>query len=137
MAITFRSPPELIARIDAYVVKLKSQNPIGLHVTRADAARVLLNKALDAEDTPKDRLGSATIVESVAAVDARERREQVRLHGDPRPRVIARGRWRRALEGPEIVRGSASLRDDRALSSGGASRAIARAPRGSNARPRD
>ena len=52
MSLAFRLPPELVARLDAYVDKLKSQNPAGLHVTRGDAARILLTKALDAEAEP-------------------------------------------------------------------------------------
>ena len=46
--VAFRFPPELLARLDAYVDRMRAQTP-GLKATRADAARVLITKALDAE----------------------------------------------------------------------------------------
>lgn len=53
--VGYRLPTELIARLDAYVVRMAEQTP-GMRFTQADAVRVLLTKALDAEGVPaKDR----------------------------------------------------------------------------------
>jgi len=57
MSLAFRLPPELVARLDAYVDKLTAQNPPGLRVTRGDAARILLTKALDAEGESRPQRG--------------------------------------------------------------------------------
>ncbi|MEP1199904.1 hypothetical protein [Tateyamaria sp.] len=47
--LAVRLPDELVARIDAYVDKLRSQFP-GLTITRADAVRQLLISGLEAFD---------------------------------------------------------------------------------------
>lgn len=46
--VAFRFPAELVARIDAFAARIADQNP-GLEITRADAVRVLLEKALRSE----------------------------------------------------------------------------------------
>ncbi len=45
----FRMPASLLARLDAFVEKLNRENP-GMGATRASAHRILLTRALDAED---------------------------------------------------------------------------------------
>lgn len=50
--VAFRLSVDLVKRIDAYVARMKTREP-GLEVTRADAVRVLLTKALDAEGGSK------------------------------------------------------------------------------------
>ncbi|MEY4550654.1 MAG: hypothetical protein RL685_6849 [Pseudomonadota bacterium] len=42
----FRLPTELLARLDAYAARLRFEQP-GVNVTRADAVRLLLTRALD------------------------------------------------------------------------------------------
>jgi hypothetical protein len=44
-----RLSPELLARIDGFLSRMREQTP-GVGFTRADAIRVLLTKALDAEE---------------------------------------------------------------------------------------
>ncbi|MBI5493757.1 MAG: hypothetical protein HY904_01955 [Deltaproteobacteria bacterium] len=46
--VGIRLPEELVARLDQHVERMRAAQP-GLEVTRADAVRVLLTKALDAE----------------------------------------------------------------------------------------
>ena len=43
----FRFPDDLIGRVDAYAKRLEAEQP-GISVTRADAVRALLTRALDA-----------------------------------------------------------------------------------------
>jgi hypothetical protein len=50
--IVTRAPHALVERLDAFVERLKAEEP-GRRVTRADAIRILLHKALDAEEGPK------------------------------------------------------------------------------------
>jgi len=47
--VAFRLPLELVDRLDAFAERMKNESP-GLRVTRADAARLLLTRALDAQD---------------------------------------------------------------------------------------
>ena len=47
----FRLPEEMLERLGRYVEKMKEAAP-GMDVTLADAVRVLLTKALDAEKVP-------------------------------------------------------------------------------------
>ena len=42
----------LLARIDRYIEKLSTDQP-GLHPNRSDAIRILLHKALEAEEEPR------------------------------------------------------------------------------------
>jgi len=42
----FRLPDDLIGRVDAYAKRLEAEQP-GITVTRADAVRALLTRALD------------------------------------------------------------------------------------------
>jgi hypothetical protein len=48
--VAFRLPENLLERIDAYARRLSEAAP-GLTITRADAARMLMTKALDAEES--------------------------------------------------------------------------------------
>lgn len=56
----FRLPPELIARIDAYAERLQRETPWSM-VTRADAARALLGRGLEAveQEAPAPGRGRA------------------------------------------------------------------------------
>lgn len=47
--MAFRLPKSLIKRLDAHVARLRKDQP-GMTVSRADAVRVLLSRALDEED---------------------------------------------------------------------------------------
>jgi hypothetical protein len=47
--VAIRVPEDLLERIDDYAQRLSEGTP-GLTITRADAARMLMTKALDAED---------------------------------------------------------------------------------------
>jgi Arc/MetJ-type ribon-helix-helix transcriptional regulator len=47
-----RLDESLLARIDRYAEKLSVEQP-GLHPNRSDAIRILLHKALDAEEEPR------------------------------------------------------------------------------------
>ena len=49
VSATFRVPGNLLTRLDAYAADMMRQTP-GLNLTRSDAARVLLLKALDDHD---------------------------------------------------------------------------------------
>ncbi len=47
IALAFRLPADLVARIDAYAAKLSNETP-GLEITRVVAVKALLTQALDA-----------------------------------------------------------------------------------------
>ena len=47
--IPFRLPEDLVMRLDRHAAKLREKQP-GLHITRADALRLLLTAALDREE---------------------------------------------------------------------------------------
>lgn len=47
--VGFRLPEDLLERVDEFAERMKENSP-GMTVTRADAVRVLLTKALDDED---------------------------------------------------------------------------------------
>jgi hypothetical protein len=47
--VAFRLPSELVARVDAYAEAIAATVP-GVRITRADAVRALLTKALDEHD---------------------------------------------------------------------------------------
>jgi hypothetical protein len=55
--VPFRLPPEIVERLDACAKRLQRDQP-GFRVTRADALRSLLLKALD-EDEKRSRRGKA------------------------------------------------------------------------------
>ena len=57
--IVTRAPHALVERLDAYVERLKAEEP-GRRVTRADAIRILLHKALDAIDAAEQPRAKAT-----------------------------------------------------------------------------
>lgn len=50
--ISLRLPVELIDRLDRYVTKINEQHP-GWDLTRTDAVRALLTRALEAEETER------------------------------------------------------------------------------------
>ena len=50
--VAFRLEPELLKQLDAYAKRLEAEKP-GQRATRADALRVLLWKALEAEGEAK------------------------------------------------------------------------------------
>ena len=55
--VAFRLPVELVGRLDAFAERIQNESP-GLRVTRADAARLLLTRALDeAEKKAQDQPG--------------------------------------------------------------------------------
>jgi hypothetical protein len=47
IALAFRLPADLVARIDAYAARLSNETP-GLEITRVIAVKALLTQALDA-----------------------------------------------------------------------------------------
>lgn len=52
--VAFRFPAELVARLDDYAAKMRTSNA-GVRISRADAARLLLNQALAAVDNSPER----------------------------------------------------------------------------------
>lgn len=50
--VAFRLPDDLLKRLDAFAADMAKNVP-GVYVSRADALRVLLAKALDAEEAEK------------------------------------------------------------------------------------
>ena len=52
--VAFRLPVELVERLDAFAEQMKAESP-GLRVTRADAARLLLTRALDASEKKRGK----------------------------------------------------------------------------------
>jgi hypothetical protein len=53
--VAFRLPKALIKRVDAYAARLEAAQP-GMKVTRTDAVRVLLVRALDAAEQRRPRI---------------------------------------------------------------------------------
>jgi hypothetical protein len=52
----FRLPDDLMSRVDAYAKRLEAEQP-GISVTRADAVRALLTRALDATGDKTRKVG--------------------------------------------------------------------------------
>jgi hypothetical protein len=50
VVLTTRYPVETVKRIDAHMKRLAAEAPVGVKLTRADAIRNLIAKALDAAD---------------------------------------------------------------------------------------
>lgn len=55
----FRLPRELLKRLDAHVEQLRREQP-GMTISRADAVRVLLGRALDEAERQQKRKGART-----------------------------------------------------------------------------
>ena len=53
-----RFSPEMLARLDAYVTKMKADS-FGLRASRADAIRMLVARGLDAEGIPAESAPAA------------------------------------------------------------------------------
>ena len=52
--VAFRLPNDLLQRVDAYADQMRRDVP-GMNASRADAVRVLLNKALEEPAAPKKK----------------------------------------------------------------------------------
>jgi hypothetical protein len=114
-----RVPDELVARIDAYLERMNAENP-GLEVTRADAIRVLLTKALDAEAPAKRK--RVTTSPTTQTPDGITWQDSLSEPGQTlgtlsRAGVVGvwssrDGRWRVERGGAEIASGRALTRDE-------------------------
>ncbi len=54
LPLSIRFPRDLLARIDRYADRLRAEHP-GLAISRGDAVRVLVSRALDAAEAQKTR----------------------------------------------------------------------------------
>jgi hypothetical protein len=77
---SFRLSPDLLRRLDAYAARIRKRYP-GMRVTRADALRSLLERALADDSTAEQCQHEA----SITITEGRAKKSSPRSRSRPRP----------------------------------------------------